>query len=56
MADDPPATLLIAEVRSLLEKGIPDTFQQKVAANALGIALRELGNQGLIPGLVKSSW
>ena len=42
MADDPQAGLLIAEVRSLLENGVTDRFQQKVAANALGIALREL--------------
>jgi hypothetical protein len=40
--DDPPAVLIIAEVRAALEVGLSPGFSQKVAANALGIALREL--------------
>lgn len=42
MLDDPPAALLVAEVRQALEAGLPPGFPQKVAANALGIAQREL--------------
>lgn len=44
MRADPPATLLIAEVRKALEEGLDPGFAQKVAANALGIAQRELEN------------
>jgi hypothetical protein len=40
--DDPPAALIVAEVRSALEAGLAPGFPQKVAANALGIAEREL--------------
>lgn len=42
MHDDPPAALLVAEVRRALDAGLAPGFQQKVAANALGIAQREL--------------
>ena len=42
MTDDPPAALLIAEVRKALDAGLAPGFAQKVAANALGIAQREL--------------
>lgn len=42
MLDNPPAAMLIAAVRSALEEGIASGFPQMVAANALGIALREL--------------
>ena len=49
MADNPPASLLIAEVRRALEIGLPTGFPQKVAANALGIAERELQNGPAIP-------
>ncbi len=42
MRDDPPAEALVAEVRKALEAGIAPGFAQKVAANALGIAQREL--------------
>ncbi|KQP58831.1 30S ribosomal protein S14 [Methylobacterium sp. Leaf399] len=34
--------------------GRPRAFYRKMGVSR--IALRELGNQGLIPGLVKSSW
>jgi len=44
MADSPPAALLVAEVRKALEQGLAHGFAQKVAANALGIAQRELEN------------
>ena len=44
MADNPPARLLVAEVRKALEAGLAPGFPQKVAANALGIAQRELEN------------
>lgn len=44
MTDDPPAVLLIAEVRKALDAGLAPGFAQKVAANALGIAWRELEN------------
>ena len=43
--DDPPAALIVAEVRAALETGLPAGFAQKVAANALGIAERELAAQ-----------
>lgn len=42
MPDNPPAHLLVAEVRQALEAGLAPGFPQKVAANALGIAQREL--------------
>ncbi len=42
MLDSPPAALLIAEARKALEEGLAPGFPQKVAANALGIAGREL--------------
>ena len=42
MQDNPSAALLIAEVRKGLIAGIDPGFAQKVAANALGIAEREL--------------
>lgn len=42
MFDDPPAHLLIAVVREALESGLAPGFAQKMAANALGIAHREL--------------
>ena len=44
MADNPPPELLIAEVRAALGSGLAPGFAQKVAANALGIAQRELEN------------
>ena len=44
MADNPPPGLIIAEVRKALEAGLAQGFPQKVAANALGIALREIEN------------
>ena len=34
--------------------GRPRAFYRKLGMSR--VALRELGNQGLIPGLVKSSW
>lgn len=42
MLDNPPATLLIAVARKALDEGLTPGFPQKVAANALGIAGREL--------------
>ena len=42
MLDSPPAELLVAEARKALEGGLAPGFPQKVAANALGIAQREL--------------
>lgn len=42
MTDNPPPAMLIAEVRAGLEAGLPPGFAQKVAANALGIAQREI--------------
>lgn len=42
MRADPPPALLIAEVRRALGEGLAPGFAQKVAANALGIAQREL--------------
>jgi hypothetical protein len=44
MSDKPPVSLLVAEVRNALDAGIAPGFPQKVAANALGIAQRELEN------------
>lgn len=41
MFDDPPARLILAEVRDALVAGLAPGFAQKVAANALAIALRE---------------
>ena len=40
--DDPPAALILAEVRAAREAGLAPGFAQKVADNALGIAQREL--------------
>jgi hypothetical protein len=40
--DEPPAALLVAEARLALDAGLPAGFPQRVAANALGIAQREL--------------
>lgn len=42
MQDSPPAVLLVAEARKALDAGLASGFPQKVAANALGIAQREL--------------
>lgn len=42
MFDRPPAPAIIAEVESALQAGIAAGFEQLVAANALGIAAREL--------------
>ena len=42
MQDDPPAALLVAEARQALDAGLAAGFAQKVAANALGIAQREV--------------
>ncbi|WP_133364972.1 phosphotransferase family protein [Qipengyuania sediminis] len=40
--DDPPAALIVAQVRAALAQGIAPGFAEKVAVNALGIAEREL--------------
>ena len=42
MLDEPHAALIVAEVRRALEAGLAPGFAQKVAANALGIAEREI--------------
>ena len=42
MQDNPPVALLVAEARLALDAGLATGFPQKVAANALGIAQREL--------------
>ncbi len=42
MFDRPSPTLLIAEARRALDAGVAPGFPQKVVANALGIAQREL--------------
>lgn len=42
MLANPPAALLVAEARRALERGLAPGFPQKVAANALGVAEREL--------------
>ena len=42
MFDDPPAALILAEVHAALDGGLAPGFAQKVAANARGIAEREL--------------
>lgn len=42
MYDSPCAEMLVEQVQSTLERGTVARFEQKVAANALGIALREL--------------
>lgn len=42
MFDKPSSTLLVAEARRALDAGVPAGFPQKVVANALGIAQREL--------------
>ncbi|HEU4820777.1 MAG TPA: hypothetical protein VFS87_06430, partial [Qipengyuania sp.] len=40
--DDPPAAAIFLEVQSARAAGLAPGFAQKVAANALGIAQREL--------------
>lgn len=42
MFDRPSATAIVAEVEAALKTGIKAGFEQLVAANALGIARREL--------------
>lgn len=42
MFDRPSPSLLIAEARKALDAGVAPGFPQKVVANALGIAQREL--------------
>lgn len=42
MLDDPPAALIRSEVERAREAGIQPGFADKVAANALGIAEREM--------------
>ena len=42
MQDNPPPPLIIEEVSKALHEGLSAGFPQKVAANALGIAHREL--------------
>lgn len=42
MFDKPSPSLLIAEARKALDAGVAPGFPQKVVANALGIAQREL--------------
>ena len=42
MFDKPSPSLLIAEARKALDAGVTPGFPQKVVANALGIAQREL--------------
>ena len=42
MFDKPPPALLIAEARDALDAGVAPGFAQKVVANALGIAQRQL--------------
>jgi hypothetical protein len=42
MFDRPAPSLLIAEARSALDAGVAAGFPQKVVANALGIAQRQL--------------
>jgi hypothetical protein len=42
LQDSPPAALLVAEASQALDAGLTAGFPQKVAANALGIAQREL--------------
>jgi small subunit ribosomal protein S14 len=50
-----PRNSAIIRVRNRCEvTGRPRGFYRKMRMSR--IALRELGNQGLIPGLVKSSW
>ncbi|MGN3974503.1 phosphotransferase [Tsuneonella sp. SYSU-LHT278] len=49
MAADPPAPLILAEVRAALERGVAPGFAQRVAANALGIAEREIARGPLAP-------
>ena len=50
-----PRNGAVTRVRNRCEvTGRPRGFYRKVKMSR--IALRELGNQGLIPGLVKSSW
>jgi small subunit ribosomal protein S14 len=50
-----PRNSALNRVRNRCEvTGRPRAFYRKL--NMSRVALRELGNQGLIPGLVKSSW
>lgn len=42
MQDNPPPPLIIEEVSKALQEGLAAGFPQKVAANALSIAQREL--------------
>ena len=60
--DDPPAALILAEVRAAQETGLASGFAQKVAANALGIAEREMTAQfptdegdDAVEGLIKTT-
>ena len=48
MLDKPGAALLIAEARAALEAGVAAGFPQKVIANALGIAQRELEREPVL--------
>lgn len=41
MQDDPDARLILAEVRNALYAGVPAGFHQRVAGNAVALALRE---------------
>ncbi|MEX6724273.1 DUF6285 domain-containing protein [Parapedomonas caeni] len=41
MQDDPEARLILVEVRDALYAGVPAGFQQRVAGNAVALALRE---------------
>jgi small subunit ribosomal protein S14 len=50
-----PRNSAVTRIRNRCEvTGRPRAFYRKL--NMSRIALRELGNKGLIPGLVKSSW
>ena len=49
-----PAKFKVRQHNRCRSCGRPRGFYRKVKMSR--IALRELGNQGLIPGLVKSSW
>lgn len=42
MQDEPSGRLLIEQVRLALKAGIPMGFQQRVAANAIDVAIREM--------------
>ena len=55
VADDPRFATNSNRVRNRCEvSGRPRAYYRKLGMSR--IALRELGNKGLIPGLVKSSW